>query len=748
MRISGLRIDRFGDWKEFELSGFAGGLNVIYAPPGSDERGLVEFLRAVLFGEDRQAGSHDGDCLLQTGGGAITVRGRSGRWTIARRAVGDRDDGLVVEDEAGNRMGQRHLQELLAGVSGPLFDRVFAPGFTARPDVGKLVDAALAHGFYLATGQGEELRLDELKRELVAQRRRLDEIPDCGGSLNELRRLRARLEREVQSIEGARAGQRSGFGGRARELLSEIEQLEARLEARNRALIDLEAALRGCECGTWDAELPDDLHLHLERLEQSVERLREMIGAPSETPGPGACPYERLRSAVRSALEAMRRDIEGLQKDLAAVLERPERLESLKRQRDELRAEVAGLRRALGQLITRREQLWCEPSTEAADEQLERKRRELERLTQRIAEAEERHALAHSVAALEEEIRSEEALLHESPVLLEASGLLRRMSGGKLCRITIAPDRAVWVSDRHGDRHAYDHLGSAAREQVYLSLCLALVATFARRGTRLPLILGDRLLKANSESVDTLAALLGDFAERGHQVLVLTSQKPLVDALRSLDAPVWKLPAPNAQPEPLRTAEDPEELAAAGDYPAWSMEEFPGELTDRVPFEPVSEPVGASGAACDDAGARHEYFLWEDSPIEDAPSIDSDTAERLRKIGIVLVRDLLRLDIEEAARRLRYAGITARMLRRWRSEALLTCRVPRLRPYDARILVECGIRDPGQLARIDAKELRRRVEAFGATSTGQVLLRSGSTYEFSRIKNWIRAAHAQERRAA
>jgi hypothetical protein len=141
-----------------------------------------------------------------------------------------------------------------------------------------------------------------------------------------------------------------------------------------------------------------------------------------------------------------------------------------------------------------------------------------------------------------------------------------------------------------------------------------------------------------------------------------------------------------------------------------------------------------------------DYFLWESSPIEEAPSIDAASAEQFRKIGVLWIRDLLHIDIDDAAQRLHHAGITAAMIRKWRAEALLVCRVPRLRPYDARILVACGIDNPRQLAHLDADELCHRVEAFSATSTGQVLLRSGNRDELLRLTNWIHSTRRPDPR--
>jgi predicted flap endonuclease-1-like 5' DNA nuclease len=86
------------------------------------------------------------------------------------------------------------------------------------------------------------------------------------------------------------------------------------------------------------------------------------------------------------------------------------------------------------------------------------------------------------------------------------------------------------------------------------------------------------------------------------------------------------------------------------------------------------------------------------------------------------------------------------MIRRWQAESLLTCRIPRLRPYDARILVACGIATPEELAQLEAAELRRRVEHFAETSMGDVLMRAGNRYELSRLTEWIHAARRERQR--
>jgi len=179
-------------------------------------------------------------------------------------------------------------------------------------------------------------------------------------------------------------------------------------------------------------------------------------------------------------------------------------------------------------------------------------------------------------------------------------------------------------------------------------------------------------------------------------------------------------------------------------YPAFSAEEFPGELTDRVRPNEVNQVE-----AEDDERQASEYFLRESSPIHEAPSIDAATAERFRKIGVMCLRDLIRIDVDDAAQRLRHAGITAGMIRSWRAEALLVCRVARLRPYDARILVACGITDPETLASSDPATLWDTVESFCESTEGKRIIRSAKSPDFEEVYHWIQwASHARQLRAA
>ena len=431
----------------------------------------------------------------------------------------------------------------------------------------------------------------------------------------------------------------------------------------------------------------------------------------------------------------------------------------LSRRRQEVRADIESLEDEARELREHRHRLQADGTRDAEQADVRSQQQELDRALQQIRDSEKHQQLVAAVAQGETELRLLEANVRDSAVLREASDLLRRLTDGDLQQVSLTRARAIFAQNRQGDRLAYDQLSSGGRDQVYLSLCLALAAAYGRQGTRLPLILNDAFLNIDAKGTAAAALLLRDFGQRGHQVLLFTRHIHVADLFREQGDSVRQLPTVTPREMVVKTASAPElseqqrteinnvlnAIAAEivtphepVDQRVWSSEEFPGELTDRVRLKKTVEP-SVPAVVLDDELAS-EYFLLENSPIQDAPSIDSATAERLRKIGVLQVRDLLRLKPAEAAAQLRYAGITAAMIERWQAEAALACRVAQLRPYDARILVACGITDADQLAQIEAEELLRRVETFSATSLGQVLLRAGNRYELSRLTDWIRTA--------
>jgi hypothetical protein len=131
-----------------------------------------------------------------------------------------------------------------------------------------------------------------------------------------------------------------------------------------------------------------------------------------------------------------------------------------------------------------------------------------------------------------------------------------------------------------------------------------------------------------------------------------------------------------------------------------------------------------------------KYFLSLESPVENIPGVSSDRARRLRSLGIHRAGDLLEAD------RSRIAAITLwdpATVRRVCGIVDLMCRTPQLRPFDAKVLVSCGIGSAKQLHRIDRHDLAGRVESFLASPSGLSLLHTSTDAERVRLRRWLDA---------
>jgi hypothetical protein len=79
---------------------------------------------------------------------------------------------------------------------------------------------------------------------------------------------------------------------------------------------------------------------------------------------------------------------------------------------------------------------------------------------------------------------------------------------------------------------------------------LALVATFARRGVNLPMVLDDVLVNFDVGRAQKAAEVLTEFAAAGHQLLFFTCHEHIWNMLKALDADCRRLPVRRGQSEP------------------------------------------------------------------------------------------------------------------------------------------------------------------------------------------------------
>ena len=228
---------------------------------------------------------------------------------------------------------------------------------------------------------------------------------------------------------------------------------------------------------------------------------------------------------------------------------------ALEERREEICRQVSVVRGQLGGLLERRGRLSEQLETLAGDKQLALKRLELAVLEKRLQDAVARWQTLATASRVLDAIRETYEQHRQPETLREASGYLERLTGGRYCRVwTPLGEHSLRVDDAEGRSLQVESLSRGTREQLFLSLRLALASCYARRGAQLPLVLDDVLVNFDADRAKAAVAVLRDFAAAGHQLLVFTCHEHILKLFKSLKTAVGRLPD-NSEPGQVVTFE-------------------------------------------------------------------------------------------------------------------------------------------------------------------------------------------------
>ncbi|MBI2823627.1 MAG: AAA family ATPase [Planctomycetia bacterium] len=446
----------------------------------------------------------------------------------------------------------------------------------------------------------------------------------------------------------------------------ELARRDSTVTAFHERLANLQADLN---LPTAEAELA-------ERFRALREALREQASLAAQR-GELARHGRRLRARrdkARAKLRGVRRKLDALL-DRAKVADAGElrrkalqaaRGDLLSRQRETLSQEIAALRgpqfteEEIGRVATEgtRQELddrWLELGRRAADlrqeikeahEQLGRWQQETQALAddrrhgdalvelaaieRQLKEATDRWRTLAAAEWFLQGIRKTYERDRQPETLREASRYLARMTGGRYTRVWTPLDEDVLRVDHpDGESLPVAVLSRGTREQLFLSLRLALVTSYQRRGIDLPLVLDDVLVNFDAGRARIAAELLRDFAAAGHQLLVFTCHQHIYDLFRSLGVSARELPPhprqANADEPPLVPASEPTNGRHAS-----SVSEHPA--ADAV------EPAAVAKPRRDRGRAHVKFDLWHGprgpfaaaiwhERVADEPAVDGIDAE-------------------------------------------------------------------------------------------------------------------------
>ncbi len=193
-------------------------------------------------------------------------------------------------------------------------------------------------------------------------------------------------------------------------------------------------------------------------------------------------------------------------------------------------------------LADQRGALRQEQRTLAEDRTLAERQIDLSCVEKQLTDARQTWREHATVNRVLECIRSEYEQHRQPETLAVASNYMHQLTGGEYTRIwTPLADDILLVENAAGESLPLDVLSRGTREQLFLSVRLALVANFASRGIKLPMVLDDVLVNFDAVRTQRAAQVLCEFAADGHQLLLFTCHEHMWQMFKSLDADCRRL---------------------------------------------------------------------------------------------------------------------------------------------------------------------------------------------------------------
>jgi len=307
----------------------------------------------------------------------------------------------------------------------------------------------------------------------------------------------------------------------------------------------------------------------------------------------------------------------GSEADFASLLA-PDTIGRLESDWESLSAQGETIDKQLKELLQQRGALVEQQRAAAADQSLAKKQFELDLVGAQLVEKVEAWRERAAVGILLDEIRDEYEKFRQPETLREASIYMAKLTSGKYKRIwTPLANDILLVDNEDGQSLPVEVLSRGTREQLFVSLRLALVAAFARRGIHLPMILDDVFVNFDAGRTRIAVSVLREFAREGHQLLVFTCHEHVWRMFAEVNAdtrripdrynnneelaeaeappepepvylpepePVFELPAPEPEPEPVVVA-----VAAEPEPVEETIEEEITEYVEPKPVAPLDE---------------------------------------------------------------------------------------------------------------------------------------------------------------
>ena len=358
--------------------------------------------------------------------------------------------------------------------------------------------------------------LEERETELRSLTKRIDSVLEESGLEFTGRNVSERLDQLIVALNEQRR-----LVGQRKELAARHRAYKSKLNAATRELdkfLGVKARLLG-RVGADSEDQYRSFHLkHQQRLslEQKREGLTDQISAAL---------------GVHTSEDEVGHLLDGYGQG------------GLERRWEQIETEISSLKEQQSKLHQQRGEYYQEMKTLGEDTRLDEARLELSALNTEIKQKSHRWQVLATTGVMFESMRESYEAQRQPETLKEASTYMEQLTDGQYVRIWTRLEGQELLIDNHEDETlSVDLLSRGTREAVYLSLRLALIGAYARRGAVLPMVLDDVLVNFDAERAKSAARVLRDFAQNGYQVLMFTCHEHVRDLFASLETDVRILP--------------------------------------------------------------------------------------------------------------------------------------------------------------------------------------------------------------
>ena len=220
-----------------------------------------------------------------------------------------------------------------------------------------------------------------------------------------------------------------------------------------------------------------------------------------------------------------------------------------------------------------------------------------------------------------EMIRESNESKRQPETLKEASTYLSKLSEGRYVRIwTRMTGEELLVDNAADETLPVENLSRGTRETVFLSLRLALVGAYARRGAVVPMVFDDVLVNFDGQRARAAAEVLYDFSRNGYQIMMFTCHDHIRDMFHSLGADVRVLPAHkevfDASAKPLQYSGNGRMVSPPPRFEQEPIQPEPVYEPRRSPGRIPVEYVSAASTIDLAAGSFDDALKFEISAVE------------------------------------------------------------------------------------------------------------------------------------